>query len=131
MFLFPLLSSSPASQGGGFMVGWTLEQQANLRKTGILMIEHMQHLQNEVSVLHKQLDHLERALVDKGLLRQEEISAGRHKEFLEESFMRIMTDLKVTALKTGFLQLLDGVPDASEQEGDLLLSDTPPSRCST
>jgi hypothetical protein len=105
------------------MMEWTIEQQASLRKTGILMIEQMQQLHNEVFLLHREIDHLERLLVDKGLLHEEDISVARHKEFLEESFMRIMTDLKVNALKTGFLELVDGVANGHEPDRDMLLSD--------
>jgi hypothetical protein len=105
------------------MIEWTHEQQASLRKTGILMIEEMQHLQNEVAGLHREIDHLERLLIDKGLLREEDMSVARQKEFLEESFMRIMTDLKVNALKTSFLALVDGLTGDHEADRAMLLSD--------
>jgi hypothetical protein len=89
----------------------------------MLMIEQMQQLQSEVSVLQDQIGHLERLLVDKGLLREEDMSVARRKEFLEESFMRIMTDLKVNALKAGFLELVDGLVEGQESDREMLLSD--------
>jgi ABC-type sugar transport system ATPase subunit len=123
MLASSLLVLVPAWHDGGYMTEWTLERKASLRNTGILMIEQMQELQKEVSVLHNEIDHLERLLVDKGLLREEEMSLARHKEFLEESFMRIVTDLKVKALKAGFLELVDGLAEGQKPDRDMLVSD--------
>jgi hypothetical protein len=90
------------------MTTLTLEQQAALRRIGLILIEQMQYLQTEVVRLHNEVGHLEQLLIDKRILNREELSTERRKEFLEESLARIMGDLKMNALKADFLELLDG-----------------------